>query len=152
MPALNKAFHEHLGCQNFQHEMIPETTSSNAPDDSVANFADIQMGVFLDADAASENIKGKVIGFTLSSEAREEMELVYLLPKILKSWDSEGLLRREGKAVCAISGKGSDGIWIYGEEGVEVEGADFQVRGEGGWLSRILSLEKTLRHERVALT
>ena len=144
MPDLLKAFREHLGCQNIAYEVCPEITSSNAPDDIVVKYAGIQMGLYLDADALSENVKGNVIGYFMISEAREEMELVCLVLHLLKFLDSEGLLRREGKAVCLVSGKGADGIWVYGEEGVEVEGADYRAWGGDRWMSRILSLQKNI--------
>ncbi len=103
------------------------------------------MGLCLDADAASDKIKGNIVGVCLFSKGREEMELVSSLQQLLKVWDSEGLLKREGMAVCSISCKGVDGIWIYGKEGVEVGGTNLRVSGgEGRWLSRILYVKKNL--------
>ena len=100
----------------------------------------------MDADAASENLKGSVIGsvvgFGLTAMGREEIELVISAQKRLKDWDSQGVLRREGRAVLLVSCKGSDGIWVYGEEGVEVKGAITRVEMEGGWMSQILILKK----------
>ena len=132
-PELHKAFHEYLGCQNIQFE----------PSQPIA--CDLTIAFFLDADATSGEGKGNVIGVCLASLGREEMEMVGLLRQNLEVWDKEGVLRRQGKAVCLLSCRGVDGIWVYGEAGVEVEGADLRVWGqEGGWLSRIVSLEKNL--------
>ena len=141
-PCLRKTLQEYLGCQNVQY--IP--SSSIAPNDYLAKVDDVQLGIILDADAASENLKGSVIGsvvgFGLTAMGREEIELVILAQKHLKDWDSQGVLRREGRAVLLVSCKGSDGIWVYGEEGVEVKGAITRVEMEGGWMSQILILKK----------
>ena len=137
-PCLRKTLQEYLGCQNVQY-----TPSFNiAPNDYLAKVDDVQIGIILDADAASENLKGSVVGFGLTAIGREEIELVILAQKHLKDLDSQGVLRREGRAVLLVSCKGSDGIWVYGEEGVEVKGAITRVEMEGGWMSQILILKK----------
>ena len=118
-PELHKAFHEYLGCQDVK--FVP----SNAPDDVVAQSADLQMGLYLDADATSGDSKGTVVGLRLISRSREEKELVAPLRQILEKFDKEGVLRRKGKAVCRIGCKGVDGIWVYGEEGVRCRGRMF---------------------------
>ena len=144
LPNLHIAVHEHLGCQNIRVELIQGVTSDTAPDDDVVvNFADLQMVLCLDAGAASEKIEGNILGVCMFSKGREEMELVSSLRKLLKVWDSEGLLKREGKAVSLVYCKGVQGIWVYGKEGVEVEGADLRLEGgEGVWMSRVASVEK----------
>ena len=97
----------------------------------------------MDADATSEDGKGRVIGVCLTSLGTEETEMVDLLWRVLEDYDKEGVLRRQGKAVCLVSCRGVDGIWVYGEAGVEVEGADRRVWAkEGGWLSRIAAVER----------
>ena len=123
---------------------LSELTSSNAPDDVAAQFADLQMGVFLDGDTTSENVKGNIIGFCMASEGREEIELILLLQKLLMDFDSKGELERQGKAVCLASCKGVDGIWVYGREVMEVQEAGLimpAVEG-GGWLCRTFFIEK----------
>ena len=125
-PELRKAFDEYLGCQNVKLLVlsVPELLT-DAPDDFVAQFADLQMGVFLDADAASGDGKGIVVGLCLISKSIEERKMVDALLQTLEEMDKEGVLRRKGKAVCFIGCKGVDGIWVYGEEG-------------GKWRARIL--------------
>ena len=107
-----EAFHKYFGCQHVILAVcsLSELTSSNAPDDVAAQFADLQMGVFLDGDTTSENVKGNIIGFCMASEGREEIELILLLQKLLMDFDSGGGLKRQGKAVCLVSCKGVDGI------------------------------------------
>ena len=141
-PYLRKTFQEYLRCQNVQY--IPSFRI--APNDDITKVDDIRIGLFVDADAASENLKGSVIGsvigFGLTAMGREEIELVTSAQKHLKDWDRQGVLRREGRAVVVVSCKGVDGIWVYGEEGVEVKGAIAKVEMEGGWMSQILILRK----------
>ena len=112
-PELQEAFHEYLGCQNVGFKVL------SVPDDRVAEFPDLQMGLYLDADAfaTSGDGKGTVVGLRLISRSREEKELVAPLRQIFEGLDKEGALRRKGKAVCLIGCKGVDGIWVYGEEG-----------------------------------
>ena len=143
MPNLRKAFHEHLGCQNVRYEVQGVIKYSITLNDDVVNVADIPIGLYFDADAASGDMNGDVIGVCLMAIDIEELELVPRLRNMLTHWDRQGLLRREGMAVCLVSCKDADGIWVYGKEGVEVEGADLRVSGEeGGWMSRIFTLKK----------
>ena len=114
-----------------------------ALNDDVVKVADILIGLYFDADAASGDMNGNAIGVALLAFDMKESELVCCLRHILMDWDRQGLLRREGMAVCLLYCKDADGIWVYGKEGVEVEGADLRVWGEeGGWMSRIFSLKK----------
>ena len=77
-------------------------------------LADLHIGLFLDADVASENIKGKVVGIYMISNGRETTQLLSLLWLMLDDWNSKGLLRREGMAVCFVSCKDDDGgIYVY---------------------------------------
>ena len=126
---LRKAFHEYLGCHNIQIE-------PSRPIES-----DLHTGFFWDGDATSGAGKGSVMGVCLTSLGREEMEMVEFLQRLLEAWDKEGVLRRHGKAVCLLSCRGVDGIWVYGEE---VENAEISVWGVegGGCLSRIFSVGK----------
>ena len=122
VPNLHRVVREYLGCQNFEFEewSPSELTSSSASDDVAAQFANLGIYKVLDADATSENIKGNVIGFCMAAEAREETELLFLLGRILMDFDSKGLLKREGMAVCLVSYKSNDSkindkIWVYSE-------------------------------------
>ena len=114
------------------------------PDDDGVMLTDLRLGLFLDAEAASENVKPNVIGAVMGSKGREENELVEFLLQLLNNWNEMGLLRRQGKAVCLISSKSLDGIWVYCQEAMEVQGADLRLRAVegGGWLCRILSVEE----------
>ncbi|KAK0515263.1 hypothetical protein JMJ35_002642 [Cladonia borealis] len=141
-PYLRKTFQDNLGCQNVRYTPSEALASRFAPEDDVAKVAGIQVGLFLDADAAGESLMGSVIGFGLTSTGKEEIELVTLAQEILKDWDRQGLLRRKGRAVLLVSCKGVDGIWVYGEEGVEVEGAIDKMELEGGWMSQLLSFKR----------
>ena len=126
---LRKAWHEYLGCQNIRFE----------PPQQIAS--DLWIGFTWDGDVTSEDVKGKVLGVCLNTNGGDEMKMVVLLLDLLGNWDKEGVLRRQGKAVCILSCRGVMGIWVYGEVGVEVEGADCRVWGtEGGCLSRIVRL------------
>ena len=70
------------------------------------------------------------------------MTLLAIAHKMMKDWHIKRLLRREGIAVFLVSCKEADRIWVYREDGVEVEGADRKLWGkEGGCLSRIFSVE-----------
>lgn len=124
--------------------MSGQLTYSTGPNYDVDKVADLHMGLFWDADAASGNIKGYVTGMYLVSRGLEEMELVALALNCSKDWDRQRFLRREGMAICLVSSKVTDGIWVYREDGVEVEGADRKLWGEeGGCLSRIFSVERS---------
>ena len=104
--------------------------------------AAIRVVLFLDADAAIETLKGSVLGLHYTSIGSEEIDMVASTQEILKAWDEQGFLRREGRAIFWLSGKGADEIWVYGEEGVEVDGAIAKAELEGGWMSQIISFDK----------
>ena len=99
------------------------------------------MVLLLDADAATETLKGSVLGVHYTSMDSEEIDLVASTQKILKEWDEKGFLRREGRAIFWLSCKGGDEIWVYGKEGVEVDGAIAKAELEGGWMSQIISFD-----------
>ena len=140
-PSLDKAFQEYLGCQNFIFSPCGVFHFPTAPNDDVAKFTDIRMGLFLDTDAA--NFKGSVIGFCLTLIGIEEIESFDPLWEILENLDRQGWLRKEGRAVCLVSCEGVDGIWVYGEK---VKGAELVREKEGVCLSRIFSVKKDDRH------
>ena len=96
----------------------------NAPDDVVAQFADVQIGLYLDADATSGDCKGNIIGVCIISGRRKEMDLLQLLGEILTSFDSKGQLKKEGMAVCLVMCKGVAKIYVMGKEGVKMKGAE----------------------------
>ena len=116
VPNLDRVIRDY---QNFEvEEWSPSELS--APDDVAAQFANLGIFEVLDADATSENVKGKVIGLWMASGARDETELLLLLRRILMDLDSKGLLKREGMAVCLVSyrcndSKSNDKIWVYSE-------------------------------------
>ena len=104
--------------------------------------AAIRVVLFLDADAAIETLKGSVLGLHYTSTGSEEIDMVASTQEIMKAWDEQGFLRREGRAIFWLSGKGADEIWVYGQEGVEVDGAIAKEDLEGGWMSQIISFDK----------
>ena len=132
LPQLDTAIRGYTGCQNIIFEEVSpsELTSSIAPDAVAAQLPDLQMGILLDADATSENVKGNVIGFMMVSFGRKKMELAPLLLQILNNMDSQGLLRREGKAVCLVLCNDAQDIIFYAKEGL----------GGGGWMDASDSL------------
>ena len=140
-PSLSKAFQEYLGCQDFIFRPCGAFHFPTAPNDDVAKFTDIRMGLFLDTDAA--NFKGSVIGFCLTLIGIEEIESFDYSWEILENLDRQGWLRKEGWAVLLVSCEGVDGIWVYGEE---VKGAELVREKGGAWLSRILSVKKDNRY------
>ena len=143
MPTLSTAIQEYLSCPNIVIEGVPRVMARTGPDDDGVMLTDLRMGLFLDAEAAGENIKPNVIGAVIGSDGREENELVEILLQLLNNWNEMGLLRRQGKAVCWTSSKSLDGIWVYCQEAMEVQDADRRLPVEGGgWLCRILSVEK----------
>ena len=139
---LVKIFHEYLGCQKVRSQPYSTGLFDILPNGDVAKVADLRVVVFLDADAATKNSKGSVLGVHYTSTGLEEIDLVASTQEFLKEWDEQGFLRREGRAIFWSSCKGVDEIWVYGEEGVEVEGAIARVELEGGWMSQIISFEK----------
>ena len=98
---LRKAFHEDLGCQNIKFE----------PSRPIA--PDLEIGFFWDADAPSGAGPGSLLGVCLNSLGREKIWMVDYLRKILEDWDNQGVLRRQGKAVCILSCRGVAGIWVW---------------------------------------
>ena len=121
----------YLGCQN----VIFSPPTPLTPD--------VEVVVILDADATSEDGKGRVVGVRLTSFGRKEVEMVGFLGQILEGCEEEGLLRKQGKAVCHLACSDANGIWAYGGPGVEVPGAHLRPWGEeGGWLKRIVTIYK----------
>ena len=144
MPTLSTAFQKYLGCRNIIVKGVSRVVDKTDPDDDGVMLTDFRLGICLDAEAASENIKPNIVGAIIRSEGREEDELVKYLLSFLNSWNEKGLLRTQGKAVCWTSSKSLDGMWVYCQEAMEVQDADKITRAVdgGGFVCRIHSAEK----------